>query len=128
MRIEAPLRRKNSILLTSLVDVMFVLLFFFMLASSYLEWHTLSLNLGGSGAQAQSTGEAPWTLQVLVNGQYALNGEFLPLASIHATLTQQKGRKLVLQPGPGVTLQELVAVLDELKPSGAVLVLGKLPQ
>lgn len=125
MQISAPLRRRNSIVITSLVDVMFVLLFFFLLASSYLDWRSLSLNLGGVGAKTSEAGEL-WSVQVLSAGQVALNGETLPLAEIRARL-QGGTRKVVLQPGAGVSLQQLVDVLDALKPSGAALILGKLP-
>lgn len=124
MFIEAPTRRKNSILLTSLVDVMFVLLFFFMLASSYAEQRALPLNLGKAGAAAPGI-DAAWTLQVAPDRRYALNGEALPLAEIVTRLGQARGQKLLLQAAEGVTLQELVTTLDALRPSGAALILAR---
>ena len=125
MKIAARPRRSNSILLTSLVDVMFVLLFFFMLASSYLDWRQLSLGLAEDPSRASPMAAAPsWRFTLMPGARYALNGETLPLAEIAARLKANPHRLVVL-PGPNVSLQELVAALDVLRPTGAEIVLGK---
>ena len=121
MQIEAPRRRSNSILLTSLVDVMFVLLFFFMLASSYLDWQKVSLQLGGGGASAVPANAA--IIQVLMGGQYRLDGQAVTIDVLASQL--QTGQKAVLVPGAGVTLQDLMTTMDTLKPTGASLMLGQ---
>lgn len=44
MQIENRPRRRPSINLTPLVDVVFILLVFFMLAFSFMEWRAIDLN------------------------------------------------------------------------------------
>lgn len=122
MQIEVARRRSgNSIILTSLVDVMFVLLFFFMLASSYLDWQKVSLQLGGSGAGAVPADAA--IVQVLAGGQFRLDGQNATVDVLSSHL--KPGQKAVLLPGSGVTLQELILAMDTLKPTGAALMLGQ---
>lgn len=108
-------------MLTSLVDVMFVLLFFFMLASSYLDWQKVSLQLGGGGAAAVPSDAA--IVQVLAGGQFRLDGQN---ATLEVLSTQLKpGQRAVLIPGIGVNLQELILAMDTLKSTGASLMLGQ---
>lgn len=129
MRLERPpRRRRNGIIITSLVDVMFVLLFFFMLASSYADWRTVAMDLGGAGKAPPGALAKTWAVQVLQGGQFALDGEPMSLPQISGRLRAAAGGKVVLQPGPNVPLQDLVSTLDILRPTGASLVLGKLPQ
>ncbi|TXH03831.1 MAG: biopolymer transporter ExbD [Nevskiaceae bacterium] len=125
MRIERPARRRNSIVLTSLVDVMFVLLFFFMLASSYLDWGTLDVNIGGKPASSPGTLPPAHALLLLPGGQWRLDGRPLDPARLEATLPSAS--RVVVQPAAGVSLQELVAVVDRLKAAGVALTLGAAP-
>jgi biopolymer transport protein ExbD len=48
-----PRPRRQLISLTPLIDVVFILLIFFMLASSFLNWHRVDLKLGGGSATSE---------------------------------------------------------------------------
>ncbi len=50
MRLNEPHRAKRSISLTPLIDVVFLLLVFFMLASTFLKFGTVRLETAGAGA------------------------------------------------------------------------------
>ncbi len=126
MRIERPPRRRNSILLTSLVDVMFVLLFFFMLASSYLDWHEISIDTAGRGTAAPSAGTA-WTLQLLPGGQLQLNDQRMAVSELEARLKAAGDSLVVVAAAPGVPLQELIVVIDRIKAAGVKMTLARLP-
>ena len=49
-------RRRASIGLTPLIDVVFILLIFFMLASSFLDWRSIQVSAGTTGAAAARPG------------------------------------------------------------------------
>ncbi len=124
MRIARPARRKNSIVITSLVDVMFVLLFFFMLASSYLDWGTVDWNVGGS--ESSSTLPVPGhvhQLQLLPSAQLKLDGK--PVVLLQLTTSLERDARVIVQPQAGVPLQEMIAVIDQLKAAGVGLTLGR---
>lgn len=124
MRIARPARRKNSIVITSLVDVMFVLLFFFMLASSYLDWGAVDVHIGGG--ESKSTIPLPGhvhQLQLLPGAQLRLDGK--PVALSQLTSTLEHDARVIVQPQIGVPLQEMVTVIDQLKAAGVGLTLGR---
>lgn len=109
-------------MLTSLVDVLFVLLFFFMLVTTYGDWRSWSMALAGApGAPAQA---GTLTVRVLQDGGLMLGAQRLPLAQIEAQLRRPQARAILVAE-PGVNLQALVDVLDQLRPTGAALSLGR---
>jgi biopolymer transport protein ExbD len=124
MRIARPARRKNSIVITSLVDVMFVLLFFFMLASSYLDWGAVDVNIGGG--ESKSTVPVPGhvhQLQLLSAAQLRLDGKPVLLPQLPSAL--EADARVIVQPQAGVPLQEMISVIDQLKAAGVSLTLGR---
>lgn len=115
---EAP-RGSVRISLTPLIDVVFILLVFFMLASSYIDWRVISLGTGGSGVSASA--QAPVRLVLQEDGSLLLGEASLELADVAAQLSRDSGQEfppVVLQPAPGVDLQAAVAVLDRLASDG----------
>ncbi len=128
MRIALAPRRQVPSPLTSLIDVVFILLFFFMLASSYMDWRSLSMSLGGKAEADAVTAREAWGIQLYVDGGITLNGALLSEEDIQARLREVPGFPVVVQPEPGVSLQLLVATLDRLRPTGVALVVGKLPE
>lgn len=123
MRIARPARRKNSIVITSLVDVMFVLLFFFMLASSYLDWGSVDVNVGG--ADSKSTMPVPGHvhhLQLLPHHQFTLDGKPVALSQLPSML--ERDARVIVQPQDGVPLQQMIDAIDQLKATGLALTLG----
>ncbi len=124
MRIARPTRRKNSIVITSLVDVMFVLLFFFMLASSYLDWGAVDVNIGGG--ESRSALPVPGhvhQLQLLPGAQLRLDGKTVVLSQLASTL--ERDARVIVQPQAGVPLQDMISVIDQLKAAGVSLTLGR---
>jgi biopolymer transport protein ExbD len=121
MRIARKPKRRNTIVLTSLVDVMFVLLFFFMLVTQYGDWHSWSMALAGGGDEAEN---GALIVQVMGDGALLLDTQPASFESIAQRL-QQRGARALLVAGPGVSLQAMVDALDRLKPTGAALTLGR---
>jgi biopolymer transport protein ExbD len=121
MRIARKIKRRNTIVLTSLVDVMFVLLFFFMLVTQYGDWHSWSMALAGGGDDAEN---GALIVQVTNDGSLLLDAAPSDFDTIAQRL-KQPGTRAVLVASSGVSLQAMVDALDRFKPTGAQLTLGR---
>lgn len=113
-------RRRALISLTPLIDVVFILLVFFMLASSFLDWRAIDLDPpAGAGPANALTGAM--LVDVRADG-LRLSGEILPLNLIVERLRQLAGdhpdRPVIVRPADGVSLQRTINVLDRLAGSG----------
>jgi len=120
-----PRRRRNAIGLTPLIDVVFILLLFFMLASSLTRLHALPVyadaDLGDTGAVADDQGDV-LRLRIFADGSLDLDGTTLTLGELRAALSRRlQGRpdaRLELLPADALDLQRLLLVLDEAATAG----------
>lgn len=114
-------RRRSLISLTPLIDVVFILLLFFMLASSFLDLRSIALDAPASGTQT-ATMEGALLVEVRRDG-LRFGGSYVSLDGlarrVRAHLAQAPQRRVLVQPGTGVSLQEVVGVLDRLVAAGA---------
>lgn len=111
---ERPRRRPN---LTPMIDVVFLLLVFFMLASRF--GTDLALPL----AAASGTGAYSGPPRLVEFGPDGLSLNGVPtapdaLATALAPLVSGPGDTIVLRPREGADLQALVAVIDDLRAAG----------
>lgn len=115
-----PRRRRALISLTPLIDVVFILLVFFMLASSFLDWRAIELNAPGEAA-AGSSMEGSLLVEVRQDG-LRLSGESLDLAELgdrlRARIEEKPEQRVLVRPAPGVTLQRAIEVLDAAAKAG----------
>ncbi len=113
-------RRRSAISLTPLIDVVFILLVFFMLASSFLDWRAIGLNAPGKSAAGTSM-EGTLLVEIRRDG-LRLAGQVMKLpalaAQIGEKIREKPDRKVVVSPDKGVVLQDTVAVLDALAAAG----------
>jgi biopolymer transport protein ExbD len=108
-------RRRAVIRLTPLIDMVFILLVFFMLASSFLDWRYLALDTSAATSQPETAEQDPFV--VAVQGErLLLNGEPLALeALIQRARARQPGDSVVsLQPVGDTGVQQVISVLDAL--------------
>ena len=115
-------RRRAVISLTPLIDVVFILLVFFMLASSFLDWRSIKLDTVLPPPSArQVTDQRPLLLSVTAE-QTRLNGESLSMDELLPRLQQRldadPNAVVRVQPLGDTPLQVVVGVLDELKIAG----------
>lgn len=123
-------RRRALISLTPLIDVVFILLVFFMLASSFLDWRAIDLDPPArAGAASALTGAM---LVDVRTDDLRLSGESLPLNLIIERLKQvaedHPDRAIVVRPSNGVSLQRTIRVLDRLNGSGMQSISLTLPE
>ncbi len=108
--------------LTPLIDVVFILLLFFLLASSFLEWHTIKLSTPATqGMVANSSGGAV-LIRLGSNGVLDINGRPVLIDELPSKLIQfldkKPDQKILIRPAKGVPLQPVVSVLDAVKKAG----------
>ncbi|SPF78369.1 ExbD/TolR family protein [Pseudoprimorskyibacter insulae] len=115
LSLDTP-RRSRRPSLTPMIDVVFLLLVFFMLAARFGTDMTLSL---ASGAGSSTYSGPPRLVTVAADG-LRLNGvpvaDELPQAL--APLMQSPGDLVVLRPEGTATVQDMVDVLDILRRAG----------
>lgn len=120
MHIEVAPRRKRSVSLTPLIDVVFNLLLFFMLASSLAKWSGLELATGSEAASANDIPAAD--VYLLGAGELRYEGDRYPLADLaerlSADLEQERISSVILRAENGVRLHELIDSFDQLSHAG----------
>jgi len=111
---DRPRRRPN---LTPMIDVVFLLLVFFMLASRFGTDMTLPLTVAGQGGGYSG----PPRLVDISPEALSLNGSPIApeaLAEALAALTEDPGDAIVLRARDEATLQQVISVMDVLKAAG----------
>ena len=116
-----PGRRRALISLTPLIDVVFILLVFFMLASSFQYWRAVELLEPTRTATAGGPMEGALLVEVRPDGLW-LSAEPVSLhmlvARVGRHVTRQPDVRVLVRPTQGVVLQEMVRVLDALAAAG----------
>lgn len=117
-----PPRRRSLISLTPLIDVVFILLVFFMLASSFLHWR--SIELTPPAPVATGSGVVGSVLVDIGEGGIIVGGQILSLEALAARvgdyLAAKPDQKFVIRTGSGVALQPVVDILDRMTALGAM--------
>lgn len=120
LRGNAAARRRPLIGLTPLIDVVFILLIFLMLASSFLEWRTIPLAAPVRAGGSADTGAI--LVRLAKSGGLDVNGAPARLDELSRAVAARQGRepaqRVVVQPDGGVPLQRVVSVLDVLAAAG----------
>lgn len=117
--VVAPARPRRRASLTPMIDVVFLLLVFFMLAARFGIEGALPLTLGTPGAADDYAG--PPRLVDVRPEALALNGVAVEEGALIADLsrlTETPDDPILLRPRDGSDLQRLVAVLEALRDAG----------
>lgn len=114
-----PARKSARISLTPLIDVVFILLLFFMLSSSFMQWRQLDLPIPST---AKSYAQEVTVVRLLDNdGVISVAGESLRLSQHErlAELVEMNPGVFGIDVAEGVNTQSLVQLVDALKLAGA---------
>lgn len=119
MNIPAVRRRgRKLVAITPLIDVVFILLFFFMLASRFDQWRAMDLSLSATAGTAPSTSESR-VVRVRAGGQVQWQDDWLAPAELVVLLRPADASvALLLQPLPGTPIQDLVSVMEAIRADG----------
>jgi biopolymer transport protein ExbD len=121
LQFTRPRKRRALVSLTPLIDVVFILLVFFMLVSQFADWRTIRLDApteAGDGASLRGA-----VLVRLHAGGLDVNGRAVASGRLERHLRRALGEggpaRVLVQPGEGVSLQRAVRVLDIATAAGA---------
>lgn len=121
-----PRSRRRRLAMTSLIDVIFLLLLFFMLTSTFSKFAEIELTNAASGSAAL-TDTPPLFLQLGADA-LRLNGDTLDLTALGSSALGEarEGTVLLVSLGDGVNAQRLTDLLAALRalPALRVSVLG----
>ncbi|MEM7497186.1 MAG: biopolymer transporter ExbD [Pseudomonadota bacterium] len=120
----APITRRGRTSMTPMIDVVFLLLVFFMLAASFAEPEK-AIRLAPSGSDGAEDASQPYEgaprLVAIRPAEVRLNGMAVPLEGLAAALAPlmpARDAVVILRPEHGASLQRTVAVIDALAAAG----------
>jgi biopolymer transport protein ExbD len=117
MEFERSSRRVIALPLTPLIDVMFILIIFFMLTTSFMRVESLELNLPSvSPKPAEKTDVMHLFIQAdgnMLLGKRKLDQQELT-ESLSRMFRKDPNTKMMLLTAEGVTMQQLVNVMDNI--------------
>lgn len=128
MRIEAVQQRprRRLISLTPLIDVVFILLVFFMLASSFSQWRTVDLTVAGGGGEP---GDARMEQVRLGADGPMWDGEVRGTDELVAALQRLRPEAIRVRVADGVVLQQALDLMVALRGvEGAAVSLAEEPE
>ncbi len=117
MRLNRTAHQRRPIALTPLIDVVFLLLVFFMLASTFLKHTSLPITAAAPAAQSEALHKTA-LVNVSAGGAILVNGEPVTFADFAIRLADLQARKVsqvAIALRPGATLGDLAPVLAEVR-------------
>ena len=106
-----------------MMDVVFLLLLFFMLTSTFVEHRSIELRLPASATAAGRAERALPRVQLLANGDLAIEGDVVGEEQlsqrVEAQWADRPEKELVLEADLRCSVQQMVRAMDRLKRAGA---------
>lgn len=114
-----PLKTRTRLSLTPLIDVVFLLLLFFMLATQFEKYQSIDLVFPSSKTEEKQTDLKPTIIQLLANEKLIINGilidHSLSLNQVLNSLDQKNSAGVVLKVGETVPTKRLTKIIEALK-------------
>ena len=114
-------RRRARVSLTPLIDVVFILLVFFMLASSFTEWRSIRLTSAEAGGAAAPGMVGAMLVEVRPDGVRLSGRRMAPDALVERLAARRETHpemRVLVRPAGGVEMQRVVDLLDRLSAAG----------
>ncbi|WP_102867988.1 ExbD/TolR family protein [Pseudovibrio exalbescens] len=119
MQLGSTRRRSRAPSLTSLIDVIFLLLMFFMLASTFSVYQRMNVSSGAKESSSEAL--APIVVMVAGDELVVIDGADVSLDEMVSVITQadtSQARPVAVLPGPKSLLQDVITVLERLSDAG----------
>lgn len=119
MQLEVPKKKSLNLSLTPLIDVVFLLLIFFMLASTFSRFSSLPLSVN-SGQSQNNSSKKFILVRVDKEGLVEINGQKVSIKNLITKIDElvvEDDMKLFVKVLEGATVQHMVSVLQKAKQS-----------
>ena len=118
MQIVGPVRRKNIISLTPLIDVVFILLIFFMLATSFSRYGSYSIQTSEPADSTSVDSEKSVLIEISESGMISIDSKVHSAIDLRQRLQTASqvdiGTTVIIKPAKEVPIQKVVGILDVL--------------
>ena len=114
-------RRVKNLQLTPMIDIMFILIIFFMLTTTFMRIESLELNLPSVSNKAADKSEVVH-LFIQANGDMLLGTRKLDSDELNESMKRMFDKdantKVMLLTAEGVSMQQLVGIMDKISLAG----------
>jgi biopolymer transport protein ExbD len=117
MRLDLPARKPASIGLTPLIDVVFILLVFFMLATRFIDLARQPLSVAVTGEQRPAD-DSLLLVRVLGDNTVEMNGTLMSLEQARQHLQNKPQQQVYVASDGDASLQAVLRVTDMLQQAG----------
>jgi len=122
MRLRRAPKPALELNITPLIDVVFMLLVFFMLATNFSRFRLIGVETPEE-TKVVSTSEGSVVILLQTDGGFAFDGKPAERAGLRrlvgAVLERDENRSFLVRPEPGVSLQAAIDAYDEARSAGA---------
>ena len=121
MRLARPAAAPRLISLVSMIDVLLILLVFFMVTSTYLDLDMIPMAEAADEGAAPAEGPAatPLLVRLGADGRAYVRGRAVDSAGLAAAVAAAPGAPVTILPAPRADTQALVRVMDTATAAGA---------
>ena len=111
----------NKINLTPIIDVVFILLIFFMLATNFQDFSQTDIELSNESSKSMSSDKKMYVVSVDKDKSFMLNDKSLHLNDIKAkiltSVRSDEEHLVVIKPNDDVNMQLILSVMEDFKNS-----------
>ena len=111
----------TKISLTPIIDVVFILLIFFMLATNFQSFNKTEIQISNESASVSQSDKKIFLIEFNEDSEFKLNGTVASLDSIKSDIISSKKKNdefvVIAKPSKGADVQLLLGVLASLKSS-----------
>ena len=123
MRLAPASRRRPQVNITSLIDVLFLMLTFFLVTTSFVEQSALKVELPSMQHADQVPRDRQFVLDVASGGRMQYNGQDVTQAALHDRLAEaapkiNAGGGLMLRADRSLPYGEVMTILDAIRGAG----------
>jgi biopolymer transport protein ExbD len=110
--------------LTSLIDVLFLLVIFFLLTTKFVTFDSINLNITTiNNSKAVSPSGTAIVIVLMEGNKFMLSGKEYKIEELtgkaRQIMAENKNYDVALVTRPGITVQNMVTAMDKLRASGA---------